>query len=455
VRLRGLILVAALGHLLAQGASVYYSLELAVSEGWELTGEALISGVAPVSPGELVFRLYPCALIPDALTVKEVGAGLDWDQVHPTTFTVSLPGGSGQTFSLSISFRGKVPELNVSKGYGIFAHSPTAAVLSQAYPILAPRHDGAWLVEPIFPWGDAVVAAVADYSARVTLPTGWSLVATGEETQTASGVYLVEGENLRELVLVALRGYQETSVEAGEVLVRGYFLPGHREAGEAALEVTAQALLLYSRLFGPYPFPELDVVEVSLKGAAGVEYPGLILAGETYLERYPADPLFFTMIFAHEVAHQWWYAQVGNDQVAEPWLDEALTTYSSGLYFESVGMFADILSYWQASYQRGRARNPTATVASPLWEFPDGAGYGGIVYSGGALFLHEVRLRMGDTAFLRGLRRYLEEYRWRIATGRDLLSILREESPTPLEDIIQEWLGTGYKQEVSASAPNP
>ena len=455
MRLRGLILAVALGHLVAQAAPASYYLELAVSEGWELTGEALISGVAPVSPGELVFRLYPCALVPDALTVMEVGAGLDWDQVHPTTFTVPLPMGSGQTFSLSISFRGKVPELSTSEGYGIFAHSSRAAVLSQAYPILAPWRDGEWLVEPVFPWGDAMVAEVADYSARVTLPPGWTLVATGEETQTAPGVYLVEGENLRELALVALREYQETSVEAGEVPIHGYFLPEHREAGKAALEVTARALGLYAKLFGPYPFPELDVVEVPLKGAAGVEYPGLILAGEAYFDRYPADPLFFPMIFAHEVAHQWWYAQVGNDQVAEPWLDEALATYTSGLYFESQGRLEEILEYWELSYARGKARNPPATVASPLWEFPDGAGYGGIVYSGGALFLHEVRLRMGDAAFFRALRRYLKEQRWRIARGQDLLSILREESPTPLEDIFHEWLGMDYAREVATSAPTP
>jgi hypothetical protein len=37
---------------------------------------------------------------------------------------------------------------------------------------------------------------------------------------------------------------------------------------------------------------------------------------------------------AHEVAHQWWFGVVGNDQIDEPWLDEALTQYSTMLYYE-------------------------------------------------------------------------------------------------------------------------
>ena len=89
---------------------------------------------------------------------------------------------------------------------------------------------------------------------------------------------------------------------------------------------------------------------------------------------------------------------------------------------------------------RGKRRAPRARISSPVWEFPGGAGYGGIVYSGGALLFGEIRARMGDEAFFRALRRYLEAYRWRIARGEDLISILTEESPRPLDDLFIYWL---------------
>jgi len=441
MRLRGLILVLfALG---AAGAELRYQLHLEVGLSGVVRGNETVSGLAGGDWPEAVFRLYPASLDPSflfPLSVEVRGEEAPWDQVHPTAFVVPLEAEAGQTFSLHVAFEGKLPLFEDQVGYGVFAQSEAALVLSQSYPMLAPWQ-GEWLVEPIFPWGDGVVAEVADYTAAVTVPPGWELVAGGEESHIGAGEYLVAGENLRELGMVALDGYMESTETVVGVRVRSFCLPELAEAGEAALKITCEALALYAELFGPYPWEELDLVQVPLHRAAGVEFPGLILAGQDYYARYSEDPLFFPMIFAHEVAHQWWYAQVGSDQVAEPWLDEALATYTSGLFFEAQGRLAEVLSYWQRSYQQGRERNPQARVSSPLWEFPDGAGYGGIVYSGGALFLHELRGRMGDEAFFRALRRYLTEYRWEIARGEDFLRILGAESPLPLDDLILSWLG--------------
>ncbi len=63
------------------------------------------------------------------------------------------------------------------------------------------------------------------------------------------------------------------------------------------------------------------------------------------------------------------------------------------------------------------------------------------MYSGGALFFHAVRERMGDDAFFAALRRYREECRWEIASGDDLLTVLAAASPAPLDDLFQLWLG--------------
>ena len=34
------------------------------------------------------------------------------------------------------------------------------------------------------------------------------------------------------------------------------------------------------------------------------------------------------LLAAHETGHQWWFERVASDEAKEPWLDEALTTYS-------------------------------------------------------------------------------------------------------------------------------
>ena len=32
-------------------------------------------------------------------------------------------------------------------------------------------------------------------------------------------------------------------------------------------------------------------------------------------------------LLLHEIVHQWFYSLVGNDQIDDPWLDEAFATY--------------------------------------------------------------------------------------------------------------------------------
>ena len=49
-----------------------------------------------------------------------------------------------------------------------------------------------------------------------------------------------------------------------------------------------------------------------------------------YLEQ---QQVWLEYVTVHETAHQWWYGVVGNDQIDEPWLDEALTEYSTILYY--------------------------------------------------------------------------------------------------------------------------
>lgn len=426
----------------AVAANLRYAMEISADANGEVLGQAMVSGLAPGDWPEAVFRLYPAALGADRLHVTDAwveGASVTWESVEPTTVTVTLAATAGQAFSVTLAFRGEVPEFVRAGGYGSYARSAHTVVLSQAYPILAPW-DGSWIAHPVLPWGDAIVAEVAEYEVDLTAPEGWTVVAGGTEVEVAPGQYRIVGENLRELAIVLLRGYEVQTTSVGGVEVRSFYRAEHERAGRAALDVTAKAIAVFVNHLGPHPFSGLDVVAVPLRGVAGIEYPGLILAGETYYDRYPLDSLFFPMIFAHEVAHQWWYAEVGNDQVAEPWVDEALATYTSGLYFESQGRFPEILYYWESGYAGGRLRNKTAGITSPLWAFPGGEGYGGIVYSGGALFFHSLRERMGDEAFFGALRLYRDEFQWRLATGADLLRILSEESPVPLDDLLEAWL---------------
>ncbi len=105
---------------------------------------------------------------------------------------------------------------------------------------------------------------------------------------------------------------------AAGVRVRVHYEPGQGGVG-ASLRHARRAVRALSRRIGPYDSPELDVVLI--RGGprdrlVGMEYPELVFT------------LPIADVVAHEVAHQWWYGLVGNDQFDEPWLDESFAQYS-------------------------------------------------------------------------------------------------------------------------------
>lgn len=413
-----------------------YSIELAVETDGTFVGKALL--YTSVEPGqmELLFRLYPNAFGP-FVKLTEAWSGeapLHMDSVEPTVWVIHLPEGITQTATIQLRFEGRLPKELL--GYGIFAQTSSTMTLSQFYPILAPW-DGEWRVYPAFPFGDNVVAEVADYTVEITLPADFLPVGSGEES-FRSGKWRISGEKLREFGLVLVRGYESLSSVWQEIPLRVFFPPSLRPAAEKALKVTQEALDIYTEKLGNFPYPDLDMVIVPLASAGGVEYPRLILIGE----KYALDPEseIFAEIVAHELAHQWWYGEVGVDQVREPWLDEALATYTSSLYFEAKGKLQEKVVEWRYRYERAKRLNPAATVGSALWEFPSGPGYSGYVYAGGALFLHEVRELLGDTLFFSALRSFREKFRWRLAQGAELLELFSTLNPA-ISSLVQKFFG--------------
>jgi len=121
----------------------------------------------------------------------------------------------------------------------------------------------------------------------------------------------------------------------GGTTVTGYADPDHVAGNHEILAYATQALATYNDLFGPYPYTELDVVEVP--STVGFEFPELVLIGSEFFD----DPAHASsrvgaveLLVAHEVAHQWWYGLVGNNHHQHAFLDEGLAEYASFLYFE-------------------------------------------------------------------------------------------------------------------------
>jgi hypothetical protein len=226
--------------------------------------------------------------------------------------------------------------------------------------------------------------------------------------------------------------------------VRVEVMTAHAKQAGAALKSARQALEAYDDLFGPYAWRRLVVAPTtSLLG--GDEYPGIAFIGRAWLDgpeswelqalrRGRPDRWFgLRYVVSHEVAHQWFYALVGSDQLREPWLDEALAEFASHHVF-------------RPNLLTSCAERP---VSSTVTDFKDRRsargclGYTETVYRGGAVMVDDVRRLLGDDAFAVAMRRYVRATRFGIATADDLIGAWREQawSPLLLDALLARRLG--------------
>lgn len=405
---------------------------------------------------EIVFRLYPnlpqFAGRMDIQRVEVNGQDVSFSQTtSDTVLEVQLdtplpPGGSAE---VELVYVLRIPRPEAS--YVLFGRSADIVSLPYFYPILALRDAQGWQRYLPPPYGDASTCATALYQVTFSAPPDLQVVTSGVMvSQTVGGDGLATWEfvsgPVREFAVVASSRFQWAEEAVGDVRVRSWFLPEEREAGLAALGYAAAALRVYEDWFGPYPFSHLAVVEAPL-GVHGMEFPTLSLIGLD-LYREHRDDLEYMV--AHEIAHQWWYNQVGNDQVRFPWLDEGLAEYSAYLYFDQVygPKRAEALRQerWVLPYQYLVAQGEDAPVNQPVFHFA--RNYEALVYGKAALFFHRLREEMGDARFREALHQYLARYRYDLATPERLMATFNEAAGQDLTPLYNQWVrGVGAPPE--------
>lgn len=397
----------------------------------------------------LYLRLYPnAATYGGEIEVDRVridGAPVSIQiMVEDTIVRVDLPAllPPMATVELTLQFATRVPQ-NGGAHYQVLHFQDGIAALANFYPILVPYDDEGWDMDPIMWQGDSSYCDIAFYDVRLRAPHGATLVSSGRTiAQSVDGPWtdwrMVTGP-VREFGLALGLGYEMVEMEQGDVRVRSFSKPENAASAQKMLQHAADALRIYAERFGPYPYNEFDVVEAPI-AAGGMELPGMTLIQPS---QYGRSDGYDEFVVAHEVAHQWWYNLVGNDQQEEPWIDEALTNYAAIIYFEEQYQRDEdsysVNWYLRSPYQRV----VDAGLDLPTWlpvNAYEGLVYYRVVYAKGGLFYHALRERLGDAAFFALLRDYLADNRYAIIDGEQVLAHWQRQASQPIDDLIERWL---------------
>jgi aminopeptidase N len=396
--------------------------------------------------GLIYFHLYPNhpdfsgRLDVNAVTVDGQPVGVNYElQRYLLRVDLPAPLAPGATTAVALDFATRAP-LNAADMYGAFNLEAGVLALASSYPIAAMVRGGAWDIGWPDGRGDFVNSQTALYDVTLTAPAAWALATTGVALdgrqdggqQTAR---FVSGPQ-RDFMITATQ-LAHASGEMSGTRINSYYRRGSEAGGQAVVQAAANALRAYNERYGRYPLAELDLVEVNARTFLGVEYPGVILLqGNLY-----DQPQALEITVAHEVGHQWWYSQVGNDVQTEAWLDEALASYSQIVYQEQIyGPEAAEreLEGFRQRYRDAVAAGRDAPVSQPNTAFR--GNYVSIVYGKAVLFFQALRKQIGDAAFDRFLHDYYAQHRYGFVTGADLLASAEGACACELDQLYADWI---------------
>jgi len=332
--------------------------------------------------------------------------------------------------------------------------------------------------------GDLALYDPANVLLSVTVPAGWRAVAAGaalgETAAPKGGTRFRYGiAATRDVVLLVTRGHRVSRREVSGVTLESSFPAELARSAEHLLDEAEELLRALEQRLGPTPYRTLRVVAAPLTGGAGgMEFPGLVTVstplvqlaenpgralglGKGELPPEAADALSGVLDFAlaHELAHQWFPGLVGSDPISAPVADEALAQAVALLAVEwthgAEAAQAVDAQQVRGAYQMWRALGGQDAAADrPTSAFADETSYGALVY-GKAPGLHaRQRALLGDAAFVRDLRAYVDRHRWGWADSSSLTALLADRHPREaqaLRALQRRWWSEAHGDEDVAS----
>lgn len=352
------------------------------------------------------FRLWPntgCRH-PRLVVTRIDGAAVSGRRLRCSAVKLALPSalGPGGAARVKLRFVAQAPRSNDA-----FGRSTGVDLFGNAVPTLAVRGPDRWALYPASDLGESSFTLASGWRAVIDAPAGSTVAATGSHTPHARDFAFAIG------LLRQRRAHVDgTRIR---VLWAGRY---SAEQAEDALRYAKTALRTFNSWYGPYGSSTLDIVLTRLP-YAGIEYPEIVFS----------DPDRATI--THEVAHQWFYAIVGDNQYREPWLDESFASWSEeqlnrGEYgcdpARPFGRFPYGLSRGLAYFDRHPAR------------YTDDD-YTDVVYRGGSCALSVLERELGRNRFLALLRREVARYRYRVVDSRDFIALIAAVDPA----VARSW----------------
>jgi Peptidase family M1 domain len=344
------------------------------------------------------------------------GLRLDCTELEVTLDEPLVP---GARTTIAFDLRIRIPTKDDRFGY-----HRGLTLAGTALPTLAVHDDHGWHRAPFEDLGESFYSLVSDYDVTFVTPRGLESAATGVVTERAlvgpgRRRTTYAARNVRDFAWAAGDLERVIRTVGGSDIVVWFQSEALTRARARAVATDARRVMrVLGEAFGAYPYREVDVVLAGYGSFGGMEYPTIVFT----------EPARATV--AHELAHQWFYGTVGNDQYREPWLDESFATWAMRLPFgrpthgcriswpSTDAALTNDMGYW-------------STHPAQYW----------LVYSGGACMLSRLSARFGHARFRQLVGSYARQHHLGIARTEDFMAMIETAAATHLPgfDVAAFW----------------
>lgn len=329
----------------------------------------------------------------------------------------------GDEAKIFIAYKVKLPNVRHRFGYGENTYN-----FGNFYPVACVYEDGGFVQDTYSYNGDPFYSDMANYNIKLKVSNDFILASSGTQQSKKSNdaitTYEINAKVVRDFAFVLSRDFKVLTKKCGNTLVYYY----HFDDGNAekSLKTSCDSIETFNKLFGEYPYSTLSVVESDFVHG-GMEYPTLV-----YISAQVSDYEEYTNVIVHEIAHQWWYGLVGNDEYKNAWQDEALAEVSTLLFYEendSYGIsvsgkkkilndnYAMFLDVFRSVYGK-----VDESMTRSLDEYKSETEYTYITYVKGNIMFCDLKDFVGKKKFVKSLKKYFEKCVYKNAIPDDLIS---------------------------------
>lgn len=257
-------------------------------------------------------------------------------------------------------------------------------------------------------------------------------------------------QNVHDFAWCADPDYVVESMECDGVRLHFLYQPDVAGLWDKMKEWSCDLLRMMQNQVGPYAYRDFTIAQA---GDGGMEYPGIVfITGHR-------GPFSLASVTAHEMAHNWFYGMLGNDESMEAWLDEGITSfYTTRLMEQLFGRYAmtEYESPFKARYYPKQDAREATFAAYEWWarqgyeekvltqadDFADDKSYQMAAYYKGQIFMFQLQYVFGEERLDSLMRLFFETWRLHHVSTGDFKRFLEKETGCELDWLFEAWLHT-------------